>query len=102
MAGILGTRLRGRQLELVDGHELADLACTARRSVAELETGRRARTETALIGGVKFGRSQRQREIVRLLQRGLSRREIADQLGICPSTLRAHLFQLLHRKSPKS
>ena len=46
--------------------------------------------------------SKRQKQLIVMLDRGLSNREIADELGISEHTVKVHLWRLFRRLGVKS
>ena len=46
--------------------------------------------------------SKRQKQLIIMLDRGLSNREIADELGISEHTVKVHLWRLFRRLGVKS
>ena len=56
--------------------------------------------DVVVIGDIKL--SKRQKQLIVMLDRGLSNREIADELGISEHTVKVHLWRLFRRLNVKS
>jgi DNA-binding NarL/FixJ family response regulator len=56
--------------------------------------------EVVVIGDIKL--SKRQKQLILMLDRGLSNRDIAAELSISEHTVKVHLWRLFRRLSVKS
>lgn len=95
-----GGRIRGLLHEIVDVRKSAgqvhQLAKTVLRSFGEGESERGAQPPEAA-PAARFGLTDREREVLDLLDAGLSRREIAEALSVSLNTVKTHVSHIYEK-----
>jgi DNA-binding NarL/FixJ family response regulator len=84
-------------LKSADGEEVLDTVRMVAHGHAVLDQAWNAQAEQGHSGAEQFGLTAREMDVLRLLGKGYRNREIAESLGLSPTTVKTHIARIFKR-----